>query len=109
VLYIKCRLVCIYGFLKARIYLQVGKEFAVVNLSNQSDACDLLGGFKPLRVGAALVPLASKFARLMRSTWPAGKNEDFLSRANKFAVAKNWAKLIQCFEVALKKVLSVRV
>ena len=42
----------------------------VINLSNQSDASDLLGGFKPVQASAALAPLAAQFDQLMRGTWP---------------------------------------
>jgi midasin (ATPase involved in ribosome maturation) len=87
--------------------MQVGKDLVVMNLSSQSETSDLLGGMKPVQAWATLVALSRTFAPLLQSTWPAGKNAEFLTRVNKYVREENWAKLIQAFDVALKKVCSV--
>jgi midasin len=83
---------------------QVGCKLVVINLSNQSDSSDLLGGYRPIQASQALVPLALQFDQLMRDTWPQGKNEAFLERVRSFTQARNWAKLVKSFDVALAKV-----
>lgn len=84
--------------------MQVGKEIVAINLSSQSESSDLLGGMKPVQVGATMLSLHRKFTQLLQNTWPAGKNADFLTRVHKFVRDENWTKLIEAFEVALKKV-----
>jgi hypothetical protein len=85
--------------------LQAGCKLVAMNLSNQSDSGDLLGGYKPVQAAAALAPLAAEFAALMRDTWPQGRNEEFLARVARFAKARNWAKLLKAFDAAIAKVL----
>lgn len=84
--------------------MQVGRELLVINLSSQSDGSDLLGGMKPVQMGPSLVALSQTFTQLLQSTYPTGKNADFLARVHKFVHEKKWSKLLEAFEVALKKV-----
>jgi midasin len=84
--------------------VQVAQKLVVVNLSNQSDASDLLGGYRPIQASLALVPLTAQFDMLMKETWPHGKNEEFLARVQKFTKQQNWQKVLKAFEVALSKV-----
>lgn len=84
--------------------VQVGRELLVINLSSQSDASDLLGGMKPVQIGSSLVALSQTFTQLLQATYPTGKNAEFLARVHKFVREKKWARLLQAFEVALKKV-----
>jgi midasin len=39
------------------------------NMSQQTDAGDLLGGYRPVEPGAAMAPLVGRFADLVRATW----------------------------------------
>lgn len=84
--------------------VQVGKEVVAINFSSQSESSDLLGGMKPVQVGATLISLHRKFTQLLKSTWPAGKNAEFLTRVHKFVRDENWRKLTEAFDVALDKV-----
>ena len=86
--------------------VQVGREVVAINFSSQSESSDLLGGMKPVQVGATLMSLYRTFMQLLQNTWPAGKNADFLTRVHKFVRDENWMKLTEAFEVALKKVRS---
>ncbi len=40
-----------------------------LNLSQQSDSSDLLGGFRPVEARDALAPLLQPFSALVRRTW----------------------------------------
>lgn len=84
--------------------MQVGKEVVAINFSSQSESSDLLGGMKPVQVGATLMSLYRTFTELLQCTWPDGKNADFLTRVHKFVRDENWPKLTKAFDVALKKV-----
>ena len=46
--------------------LQVGARLTVLNLNQQTDSADLLGGFKPSEPGDTLQPLLATFQDLVR-------------------------------------------
>jgi midasin len=46
-----------------------GANLVALNMSQQTDSSDLLGGFKPVGVGEALLPLLEPFGELLRRTW----------------------------------------
>ena len=75
----------------------------VLNLSQQTDSSDLVGGFKPVETRDALLPLLDTFQRLVRLTWSKGNNEDFLGRVAKYAQRQKWASLLKAFQTAVQK------
>lgn len=46
-----------------------GSTLVALNMSQQTDSSDLLGGYKPVGVGEALLPLLEPFGELLRRTW----------------------------------------
>ncbi|KAL3144110.1 hypothetical protein ABBQ32_003901 [Trebouxia sp. C0010 RCD-2024] len=89
-----------------RLADQVGAKLVVLNLSQQTDSSDLIGGFKPVEARDALLPLLDSFQRLVRQTWAKGNNEDFLGRVNKYAQRQKWASLLKAFQTAVQKASS---
>ncbi|KAK1769134.1 hypothetical protein QBC33DRAFT_532375 [Phialemonium atrogriseum] len=87
----------------------LGHKLVAVNLSQQSEASDLLGGFKPVNSRSLAVPLKDEFEDLFEKTGvSADKNQDYLDRISKrFAkgrwteVAKEWHKAPKMFETIL--------
>ena len=87
----------------------LGHKLVAVNLSQQSEASDLLGGFKPVNSRSLAVPLKEEFEDLFEKTGvSAEKNKDYLERiAKKFArgrwseVSKEWRKAPKMFETIL--------
>ena len=75
----------------------------VLNLSQQTDSSDLVGGFKPVEPRDALLPLLDTFQRLVRLTWSKGNNEDFLGRVTKYAQRQKWSSLLKAFQTAVQK------
>lgn len=84
--------------------VQVGAKLTVLNLSQQTDSADLLGGFRPVQAAEAFLPLVTRFNYLFSSTFTKGSNDAFLGRASKFAQRAKWASLLQAFKAALAKV-----
>ncbi|OIW33500.1 midasin [Coniochaeta ligniaria NRRL 30616] len=84
----------------------LGHKLVAVNLSQQSEASDLLGGFKPVNSRSLAVPLKEEFEDLFEKTGvSAEKNQEYLERiAKKFArgrwseVSKEWRKAPKMFE-----------
>ena len=62
----------------------LNQKLTVVNLSQQSEASDLLGGYKPVNLRSIAVPLVDEFNALFESTFSVKKNQKFLSSVAKF-------------------------
>ncbi|KFB51623.1 hypothetical protein ZHAS_00019697 [Anopheles sinensis] len=57
---------------------QTHHKLVVVNMNNQSDVSDLIGGYKPVDLAFVITPMRYEFERLFRRTFNAQKNEKFL-------------------------------
>ena len=79
----------------------------VLNLSQQTDSSDLLGGFRPVEARAALAPLLARFQELVADTWTRGRNAEFLARVARVAERRKWPQLLAAFRSALRKVRSL--
>ncbi len=92
----------------------LGHKLVVVNLSQQSEGGDLLGGFKPVNARSLAMPLKEEFEDLWEKTGvSADRNQDYLERiTKKFAkgrwaeVSKEWRKAPKMFETILSKLES---
>ncbi|GBG67612.1 hypothetical protein CBR_g742 [Chara braunii] len=83
---------------------QLDMPLTVLNMSQQSDSADFLGGFKPVETRAICLPLFDVFSRIFRSTFPTQQNREFLSRVQKLAEKRKWAQLLQAFRMAVGRV-----
>lgn len=83
---------------------QAGAPLDVVNLSQSSDAADLVGGFRPSSAADAARSLLGSLAELMRKTWPRGGHDAFLEAAAKALSKKQWGRVAAACRVALAKV-----
>ena len=58
---------------------QTNHKLVVVNMNNQSDVSDLIGGFKPVDISFVISPLRLEFEHLFARTFDIQKNEKFLN------------------------------
>jgi MoxR-like ATPase len=84
-----------------------GAPLTVVNLSNQSESSDFLGGFRPAGARHLCLPLLKKFLELFGETFPSRSNADFLGRVSKFAEKRKWVHLLKAFRAGVDRVASV--
>jgi midasin len=90
----------------------LGHKLVAINLSQQSEVGDLLGGFKPVSARSLAMPLKEEFDDLFERTGvSADKNKDYLDRiSKKFArgrwseVSKEWRKAPKMFTSILSKI-----
>ncbi|XP_058826762.1 midasin [Topomyia yanbarensis] len=61
---------------------QTRHKLVVVNMNNQSDVSDLIGGFKPVDLSYVVTPLRYEFEFLFNKTFNAQKNEKFLTNVS---------------------------
>ncbi|KAF7620547.1 putative midasin [Aspergillus flavus] len=78
------------------------QKLTVVNLSQQSESSDLLGGFKPVNIRTMAVPMLDEFNAVFELTFSAKKNQKFLSSVAKSVAAGNWARLVHLWHEAVR-------
>ncbi|KAG0022720.1 AAA ATPase midasin [Entomortierella chlamydospora] len=77
-------------------------NLTVINLSQQSDSSDLLGGFKPVDVKVLAVPLKNMFDDLFSRTFSRKKNQQFINLVDKLYVQNKWDALIKAWSQSVQ-------
>jgi midasin len=81
--------------------VQLGRRMVVVNLNQQTDSGDLLGGFKPVEVKQLMQPLMDRLMDLLPRVTSEARNATFLSTCRDRFEAKNWRSLIKLLRQAV--------
>ncbi|KAJ1335200.1 midasin [Microdochium nivale] len=82
---------------------QLGHKLVAVNLSQQSEAGDLLGGFKPVNARSLAVPLKEEFEDLFTSTGiSASRNQKYLESLGKQIAKGQWTRVSKLWREAPK-------
>ncbi|KAI1640182.1 hypothetical protein F4809DRAFT_637851 [Biscogniauxia mediterranea] len=81
----------------------LGHKLVAVNLSQQSEVGDLLGGFKPVNARSLAVPLKEEFEDLFASTGiSAAKNQKYLEQIGKCTAKGQWTRVSKLWREAPK-------
>ncbi|KAB8301531.1 hypothetical protein EYC80_003378 [Monilinia laxa] len=81
----------------------LGFKLTAVNLSQQSEVGDLLGGFKPVNVRSLAIPLKDEFDDLFASTGiSATKNQKYIDQLGKCVAKSQWNKASKLWREAPK-------
>ncbi|KAL3419302.1 denitrification regulatory protein NirQ (ATPase) [Phlyctema vagabunda] len=81
----------------------LGYKLTAVNLSQQSEVGDLLGGFKPVNVRTLAIPLKDEFEDLFSSTGiSTTNNQKYLERLGKCIAKSQWSKASKLWREAPK-------
>ncbi|TKA35072.1 hypothetical protein B0A54_14581, partial [Friedmanniomyces endolithicus] len=86
----------------------LGKKLEPFNLSQQSEAGDLLGGFKPVTARSLIIPMKDEFDELFLASCSMSKNQQFLELLGKQMVRSNWLAVCKLWQQALKMVDQAR-
>lgn len=78
-------------------------KLIVINMNNQSDISDLIGGYKPVDLCYIIRPMRNEFESIFRKTFNQNKNEQFL---NKFSICYNQGNYNVLVKLMLKVVES---
>lgn len=81
-----------------------GHNLVVVNLSQQSEAGDLLGGYKPVSVRAIAMPLQEEFEELFDRTFSSQKNQQYTKSLARTIAKGEWNRTFTLWQEALKLV-----
>ncbi|KAL6643149.1 hypothetical protein ACP70R_021330 [Stipagrostis hirtigluma subsp. patula] len=79
------------------------QPLTVVNLSQQSDISDLLGGFKPTDAHSICFPLYMEFKDLFCRSFSGKENEAILRHCDVYVMQKNWKKLLRALTKCVEK------
>ena len=81
------------------------QNLTVVNLSQQSETGDLLGGYKPLNMRALAVPMKEEFEELLgQSTSVSEKNRSYLEKLGRLITRGRWSQVLACWQEALQMI-----
>lgn len=81
----------------------LGHKLVAVNLSQQSEVGDLIGGFKPVSARSLAVPLKEEFEDLFASTGiSATKNQKYLEQIGKCIAKGYWTRVSKLWREAPK-------
>ncbi|XP_038059526.1 midasin-like [Patiria miniata] len=84
-----------------------GRRLKVVNMNQQSDSTDLLGGFKPVDFRQLISPVRESFETLFVETFSRKQNVKFLMHLQECFTAQRWQDLLKlmghCHQAAVKR------
>ncbi|RYP31829.1 hypothetical protein DL767_005560 [Monosporascus sp. MG133] len=79
----------------------LGHKLTAVNLSQQSEIGDLLGGFKPVNVRSLAIPLKEEFEDLFTSTGiSTARNQKYMEQLGKYTAKGQWARVSKLWKEA---------
>eukprot|EP01083_Nonionella_stella_P143853 447925_1 len=77
-----------------------------MNLNQQTDSADFLGGYRPADLRLAAVPLLNEISRLMgtaaKDGGGAARNEAFLVKLKQMFSKKKWKNIVKLFQAAIR-------
>lgn len=80
----------------------LNQRLTVINLSQQSEAGDLLGGFKPVDMWALAVPMKDEFDDLMSLTFPSKRNQAYVKKLAESISHSRWPRALKLCQEALR-------
>lgn len=80
----------------------LNKKLIVINLSQQTEVGDLLGGFKPINAKTIALPLEEDFEQLFARSFSAKNNEKFLKLLSKCFNKSQWKNVCRLWKEAYK-------
>lgn len=80
----------------------MNKKLTAINVSQQTESSDLLGGFKPVNTMTVAIPLQESFESLFLATFSQKKNVKFSELLSKCFNKKQWKNVSKLWKEAVK-------
>ncbi|AGO13937.1 AaceriAGR074Cp [[Ashbya] aceris (nom. inval.)] len=80
----------------------LNKSLTVINVSQQTESGDLLGGYKPVNCKTIAIPILEEFELLFAATFSMKKNEKFYQLLHKCFNNRHWKNFIRLLHEAVK-------
>ena len=81
---------------------RLNKTLTVINVSQQTETGDLLGGYKPVNSKSIAVPVQETFEILFESTFSLKKNQKFYKMLHKCFNKSQWKNVVRLWREAFK-------
>ncbi|ODV67088.1 midasin [Hyphopichia burtonii NRRL Y-1933] len=85
-----------------QIAKMMNKKLTVINVSQQTESGDLLGGYKPVNTKTVAVPIQEIFENLFMATFSKKKNEKFATILSKCFNKSQWRNVIKLWNEAIR-------
>lgn len=82
----------------------LNQRLTVVNLSQQSEAGDLLGGYKPVNMRALAMPMKDEFDDLVELTFSSKRNQHYIDTISKSIARGRWERALTLWQEALRMI-----
>nr|DBA26506.1 TPA: hypothetical protein GDO54_010752 [Pyxicephalus adspersus] len=83
-----------------------GQRLRIVNMNQQSDTADLLGGYKPVDHKLIWLPLREDFEELFTQTFSRKQNKTFLGHIQTCYKQKRWQDLLKLMQHVVKNAMT---
>ena len=80
------------------------QRLTVVNLSQQSEAGDLLGGYKPVNMRTLAIPLKEEFEELLELAFSSGRNQQYVDTVGKSIAKGRWERTLILWQEASRMI-----
>ncbi|CAN3361232.1 midasin [Diutina catenulata] len=80
----------------------VNQKITVINVSQQTEVSDLLGGYKPVNTKLVALPLQEHFTELFTATFSQKKNAKFAAVLSKCIAKNQWKNVARLWNEAVK-------
>ncbi|AJV76513.1 Mdn1p [Saccharomyces cerevisiae YJM450] len=85
----------------------LAKKLTVINVSQQTETGDLLGGYKPVNSKTVAVPIQENFETLFNATFSLKKNEKFHKMLHRCFNKNQWKNVVKLWNEAYKMAQSI--
>ncbi|KAL3228604.1 Midasin [Nakaseomyces bracarensis] len=85
----------------------LNKPLNVINVSQQTESGDLLGGYKPVNSKSIAIPIQEEFEMLFAASFSMKKNERFYKMLHKFFNRGNWKNVVKLWNEAFKMAVNI--
>ncbi|SJM84125.1 related to Midasin [Zygosaccharomyces bailii] len=85
----------------------LNKTLTVINVSQQTETGDLLGGYKPVNSKTIAIPIQENFESLFAATFSLRKNEQFYKMLHKCFNKNQWRNVVRLWKEAFKMAKSI--
>ncbi|KAL1494716.1 hypothetical protein ABEB36_010268 [Hypothenemus hampei] len=83
----------------------LGEKLIVINMNQQSDSADLLGGFKPVDLKTILAPLRNEFESVFRDFFDMGPNQEYLTKVAFAYNKQKYVRLVSLMQLSVTAAL----
>lgn len=84
----------------------IGQKLIVINMNQQSDSADLLGGFKPVDLKFVVAPIKKEFEEVFRGYYNVDKNRKFLDNISVCFNNHRWDTLLKLMKKSYEAAVS---